>query len=107
MATKHWQIMNWNKKGNSRLGRYETLPIELVPPQLVRTALNACNLIGDGLYGVDIKQLGNKFYIIEVNDNPSIDTGIEDAIIKDKLYTRIMETFLKRIEKIKKFRRDR
>ncbi|CAN5520550.1 RimK family protein [soil metagenome] len=107
MATKHWQIMNWNKKGNSRLGRYETLPIELAPPQLVKTALNACNLIGDGLYGVDIKQLGNKFYVIEVNDNPSIDTGIEDAIIKDKLYTKIMEIFLKRIERIKKTRRDR
>lgn len=107
MATKHWQIMNWEKKGNSRLGRYETLPVELAPTQLIKTALNVCNLIGDGLYGVDIKQIGNKFYIIEVNDNPSIDTGVEDAVIKDKLYLRIMEIFLKRIKKIKEAKKDK
>ena len=101
MATKHWQIMNWAKTGGRRLGRADTLPVELAPPGLLRVALQASNLIGDGLYGVDIKQIDKKFYVIEVNDNPSLDTGIEDAVVKDKLYTRIMEVVLKRIKKLK------
>jgi glutathione synthase/RimK-type ligase-like ATP-grasp enzyme len=104
MASKHWQIMDHNSKkkgGAIRFGKAETLPVELAPAQLVKTALNITNLIGDGLYGVDIKQIGNKFYIIEVNDNPSIDTGVEDLVLKDKLYTRIMDIFLKKIIKAK------
>lgn len=101
MAKKHWQIMDWENQGNVRFGKFETLPVELAPPQLIKTALNATGLIGNGLYGVDIKQIEKKFYIIEVNDNPSIDTGVEDAVVKDKLYSRIMEIFLRKIQKIK------
>lgn len=111
MAKKHWQIMQWDKKGNKkahvRFGKYETFPVETVPPQLVKMSLNICNLIGDGLYGVDVKQVGNKFYVIEVNDNPSLEHGVEDAIIKDKLYSRIMEIFLKKIKKIKESKIDK
>ena len=68
------------------------------PYDVVKTALKAANLIGDGLYGVDVKQVGQKYYIIEVNDNPNIDAGYEDAILKDALYREIMGVFLKRIE---------
>lgn len=93
--------MDWENKGNVRFGKFETLPVELAPPQLIKTALNATGLIGNGLYGVDIKQIEKKFYVIEVNDNPSIDTGVEDAVVKDKLYSRIMEIFLRKIQKIK------
>jgi glutathione synthase/RimK-type ligase-like ATP-grasp enzyme len=111
MASKHWQIMQWKEKGGkkaaSRFGKAETFPIEIVPPQLVKTAMQISNLIGDGLYGVDLKQIGNKFYVIEVNDNPSIDHGVEDLILKDKLYTKIMEIFLKKIKKIKEYKIDR
>jgi glutathione synthase/RimK-type ligase-like ATP-grasp enzyme len=109
MASKHWQIMQWKEKGKvaTRFGKSETFPIEIVPPQLVKTALQISNLIGDGLYGVDLKQIGNKFYVIEVNDNPSIDTGVEDLVLKDKLYNRIMEIFLKKVKKIKEHKIDR
>jgi glutathione synthase/RimK-type ligase-like ATP-grasp enzyme len=62
------------------------------------TALKAANLIGDGLYGVDLKQVGKKVYVIEVNDNPNIDAGMEDKIIKDELYRIVMKSFVKRIE---------
>lgn len=106
MAKKHWQIMDWENKGNVRFGNFETLPVELAPPQLIKTALNATGLIGNGLYGVDIKQIEKKFYVIEVNDNPSIDTGVEDAVVKDKLYSRIMEIFLRKIQKIKHIKKD-
>jgi glutathione synthase/RimK-type ligase-like ATP-grasp enzyme len=28
-----------------------------------------------GLYGVDLKQVNGKIYVVEVNDNPSTDAG--------------------------------
>ena len=45
---------------------------------VIATALKAANLVGKGLYGVDLKQIGSKYYVIEVNDNPSIEAGCED-----------------------------
>ena len=70
----------------------------MAPPRVVSTALKVANLIGDGLYGVDLKEIDGKCYVIEVNDNPSIDSGVEDAVLRGALYDRIMEVFLKRLE---------
>ena len=68
-------------------------------PRCVReTALRAANLIGDGLYGVDIKQQGNKAYVIEINDNPNIDRGIEDHVMGELIYERVMLEFLRRLQ---------
>jgi len=102
MARKHWQIISRDASGaKTDDGRAQTIPVEHAPTGLIRTALKAANLIGDGLYGVDIKEVDGKFYIIEVNDNPNIDYGIEDAVIKDELYMIIMRVLLRRIEKRK------
>ena len=79
----------------------ETIPVELAPRRAVGAALKAANLIGDGLYGVDVKESNKKFYVIEVNDNPNIDAGVEDAVLREELYNRIMEVFLDRIERSK------
>ena len=99
MARRHWQIYKRDASGNAHSeGEADTLSVGEAPDEVVRTALKAANLIGDGLYGVDLKQIGNKCYVIEVNDNPNIDTGTEDAILKDALYREIMGIFLKRIE---------
>ena len=100
MARGHWQIYNNSagKESNDFTGGFETIPVELAPRRVVSTALKAANLIGDGLYGVDLKEDGNKCHIIEVNDNPSIDSGVEDKIIRGALYERIMEVFLRRLE---------
>ena len=68
------------------------------PEEVVKIALKAANLIGDGLYGVDIKQVGNRCYVIEVNDNPNVDAGNEDGVLKDALYREIMGSFVRRIE---------
>ena len=101
MARNHWQIIKRDDSGQSDYGKFETLPVELAPKRAVRAALKAANLIGNGLYGVDVKQSGEKFYVIEVNDNPSIDAGVEDAILREDLYFRIMSSFLRRIEQRK------
>ncbi len=99
MASKHWQIINWNaRKVSSRGGEVETIAIDKAPPELLKTALKATALIGKGLYGVDMKEIGDKFYVIEINDNPNIDSGIEDKILKDKLYDTIMNVFLTKLK---------
>jgi glutathione synthase/RimK-type ligase-like ATP-grasp enzyme len=46
----------------------------------------------------DIAKVDGKFIIIEVNDNPNIDAGTEDKILKDKLYDIIMEALLNKIK---------
>ncbi|MFA7461200.1 MAG: hypothetical protein WCY60_09400 [Trueperaceae bacterium] len=47
-------------------------------PRLLSTALAASNAIGQSLYGVDLKEIDGEYYVIEVNDNPTIAAGEED-----------------------------
>jgi len=99
MARGHWQIYN-NERSNEVdfSGDFETLPIELAPKRVVRTALKAADLIGNSLYGVDLKESDRECFVIEVNDNPNIDAGVEDKLLGPLLYDRIIEVFLKRLE---------
>lgn len=98
MAKGHWQIYNWTGEGENKEGDFDTIPIEKVPQQVLKTAIKATALMGDGLYGVDLKVIGNAVYLIEVNDNPNIDHGIEDQVAGTALYEEIMKLFLDRIE---------
>jgi glutathione synthase/RimK-type ligase-like ATP-grasp enzyme len=97
MAKNHWQIYH-HSKTNSDCGRFETLPTFETPKKVLDAALNACQLIGNGLYGVDLKEKNGKCYVIEVNDNPNIDHGVEDQYVGDELYRQIMAEFLRRME---------
>lgn len=100
MATDHWQIYNWSETNSDLMsGDAECVPLNQVPPHILHTAKRASACIGDGLYGVDLKDINNKAYVIEVNDNPNIDAGIEDTVIGDELYSRIMNSFMNRIER--------
>lgn len=101
MARGHWQIAKHEAGKSTRWGKYDTVPIELAPRKAVATALKAASLIGDGLYGVDVKVSDDAAYVIEVNDNPNLDSGVEDAVLREELYRRIMESFLRRIERKK------
>ena len=98
MAAHHWQILKRDRTGRNYYGKVETLPVELAPKQVVRTALRAAELVGDGLYGVDLKHVGRTCYVIEVNDNPTIESDVEDTVLGPALYERIMGVFLKRLE---------
>lgn len=102
MAHRHWQVIQHVGDGTTREGHWDAISIGEAPDELIKTALKACNLVGDGLYGVDIKQVNNKFYVIEVNDNPSIESGCEDLILKGALYRDLMGIFLKRIDQRKR-----
>ena len=101
MASGHWQIVKNDHHGLRHYGKFATIPVEIAPRQVVRAAIKSAALIGNGLYGVDVKQTNGECFVIEVNDNPNIDAGVEDKILKGELYRRIMELFLKRIERRK------
>ena len=98
MADGHWQILKRDQVGKKEdVGRAETVPVEMAPTRVVKTAVKAANHVGKGLYGVDLKEVGGKVYMIEVNDNPNIDAGFEDAVLGDELYLRVMRTFFARV----------
>lgn len=100
MAHGHWQIYNWADTDQSGfVGRAETVPVHQVPSHILKAAVKSSALIGDGLYGVDLKDLNGQAYVIEINDNPNIDAGVEDLLLQDDLYLRIMNSFFNRIER--------
>ncbi|WP_250626208.1 RimK family protein [Pinirhizobacter soli] len=98
MSRGHWQIYNHGAKGTAKSGGFRTLPVREAPSEVIKLALKATQPIGDGLYGVDIKVVADRPVVIEVNDNPSIDAGVEDAYLGDDLYNRVMQEFLRRME---------
>lgn len=104
MTQDHWQIYNWNSDAEDKSGNHETIAIDQVPEEIVSLAVKASSLIGDGLYGVDLKFVEDKVYVIEVNDNPNIDYGVEDQVLGDKLYQLIIDSLINRIEIMKNIR---
>lgn len=99
MVPGHWQIIRHGDQKHVFVeGKTEALSVGEAPDRVVKMALRAANLIGDGFYGVDIKQVGKRLYVIEINDNPNVDAGNEDSVLKDALYREVMGVFLKRIE---------
>lgn len=99
MAKGHWQIYNWGSKTQrDMVGGCETFLVENAPKAVVDAAVRAAASMGDGFYGVDIKEVNGKVYVIEVNDNPSVDHHWEDQILGDDLYLLIMRNFMERIE---------
>jgi glutathione synthase/RimK-type ligase-like ATP-grasp enzyme len=97
MVKDHWQIVGRWKTGRTRYGRVEAVPLLEVPATVSQLALDAAALIGDGLYGVDLKETDAGPVVIEVNDNPNIMEGDEDAVERDAIYDAIVATLLKRI----------
>jgi len=63
----------------------ESVSPDKVPPHVIDLGIDAANAIGRGLYGVDIKNNNGDAYVIEVNDNPSIESGEDDC------YPRVFE----------------
>lgn len=97
MSKGHWQIYN-HKPGQTQSGAFETMGVHQAPKKVIRTALKAANLIGNGLYGVDLKEVDGRVVVIEVNDNPNLDRGIEDHYLGEDLYLKVMEEFVRRLE---------
>ena len=98
MSRHHWQIVQHTSPGKFKTGQFKTWPLDQVDPAILDVALKSTNLIGNGLYGVDIKVLGERIVVIEINDNPNLDAGVEDAYLKDDLYRIILNEFVRRLD---------
>lgn len=98
MVEDDFRIFHLDEQAHGVESKYEGVDLTHVPQEVIDLGVTSASLIGDGLYGVDIKQQGDRFYVIEINDNPSIDSGIEDAILQDRLYHIIMQELYDRIE---------
>ena len=61
-------------------------------------AVRAAKPVGDGFYGVDIKQADTGYVVMEVNDNPNLEHGIEDAVSKDEVWVKLLRWFIERFE---------
>ena len=99
MATGHWQIQTSDGANRTRYGNVDTVPIAEAPGEAVELGERSARMIGEGLFGVDIKEIDGRFLVMEVNDNPSIEAGLEDGVIGDGLYLSIMRWFLDRLER--------
>ncbi|HBX88834.1 MAG TPA: RimK family alpha-L-glutamate ligase [Marinilabiliaceae bacterium] len=100
MAKNHWQIINWGTKvKNDMTGNFDIFKIEDVPQYVVDIALKATKLIGSGLYGVDVKEVDGKAFVIEINDNPNIDAGVEDSLLGEQLYATIIGHLLDNVKR--------
>ncbi|HPF15600.1 MAG TPA: RimK family alpha-L-glutamate ligase, partial [Planctomycetota bacterium] len=98
MAKKHWQIINHDRKGDPDAGRVKHFSLATAPKQVIDIAVRAAACIGDGLYGVDLKETSDGIVVIEVNDNPNLDHGLEDAAEKNDVWVRLTQWFLDRLE---------
>jgi len=100
MAKGHWQIYNHNSKNKTNIcGEFEAVDVQAIPESVSSIAIKATEKIGTGLYGVDLKETRDKrVVVIEVNDNPNIDHGVEDKLAGDGLYQTVLEHLVKMIE---------
>ena len=101
MSKEHWQIVKYEEGGKIEQGGFKTWEVSEAPQEVVQEALKAANLIGNGLYGVDMKADDNGVYVIEVNDNPNLDAGVEDMVLKDDLYDKVIGEFVRCLDAIK------
>lgn len=102
MARGHWQIQKTHNEKRRTYGKVEAFSVEEAPAEAIKIAVRAANLIGRGLYGVDVKERDGRFFVMEVNDNPNIDAGCEDKFLKEELYLAIMRSFRDRLDNIGK-----
>jgi glutathione synthase/RimK-type ligase-like ATP-grasp enzyme len=100
MARDHWQIVKHGSAGEApEEGGARTFALDAAPPKVVEAGTRAASLIGSGLYGVDLKETERGVFVVEVNDNPNIDAGVEDAVLKDDLYRAVLAELVRRLEK--------
>ncbi|MGB5306791.1 MAG: RimK family protein [Gammaproteobacteria bacterium] len=98
MSKAHWQIVKHMDEGGVKEGGYKSVGLHQLPAGMIDIALRAANLIGDGFYGVDLKETAKGMVVMEVNDNPNLETGVEDGLSGNSLYETIMSEFLRRLE---------
>jgi glutathione synthase/RimK-type ligase-like ATP-grasp enzyme len=98
MARGHWQVVKYRPDGSSHEGGFRAFGLDQAPQEVIDIAVRAARPIGDGFYGVDLKQTSHGIVVMEVNDNPSLEHGIEDSVGKDDIWQRLLRWFIDRFE---------
>ncbi|MHA6288574.1 RimK family protein [Maricaulis sp. CAU 1757] len=98
MARGHWQIIKHGAGGKVTEGGFETMAVDEAPADVIDIAVRTAKLIGRGLYGIDLKQNENGVFVIEINDNPNLESDVEGAVLKDALWQEIIGWFASRLE---------
>jgi len=96
MVPGHWQVVRDAGTPEYCEGRTEAVALVGVPSAVLAAARLASNAIGDGFYGVDVKELDDRCVVIEVNDNPNVDAGHEDGVARLELYEAVIGTIARR-----------
>ena len=81
-----------------RGGGFRAFDLDQAPREVIDIAVRAARPIGEGFYGVDLKQTDNGIVVMEVNDNPNLEHGIEDTVGKDEIWIRLLKWFTDRFE---------
>jgi glutathione synthase/RimK-type ligase-like ATP-grasp enzyme len=97
MAPGHWKVNQVTEGQRLIEGKTVAMSVGEAPEPVINMAVRAANLIGRGLYGVDLKQFEDRFLLIEVNCNPNIDAGNEDQVLGEALYREVVGVFARRI----------
>jgi glutathione synthase/RimK-type ligase-like ATP-grasp enzyme len=98
MARGHWQVVKYRPDGSPQEGGFRAFDLAQAPPEIMEIAVRAARPIGEGFYGVDLKQTERGIVVMEVNDNPNLEHGIEDQVGKDEIWMRLLRWFVERFE---------
>ncbi len=98
MAPGDWRIIGGTGAARE-YGEVRTYAVEDVPPAVVALAERCTAPVGRGFYGVDLKERDGRFLVMEINDNPNLDAGFEDAVLGPEIYRRILRVFVERLER--------
>lgn len=83
-----WKVKS-KISGRNVWGDTIALPRESIAPELKDISISLSRCVGNGLYGLDVKETDSGYKVIEINDNPSIYDGYEDSADTD-IYEKII-----------------
>jgi glutathione synthase/RimK-type ligase-like ATP-grasp enzyme len=83
MARGHWQIVNHKEGGKFTEGGFNPVSIAEAPPEIIDIGVRAAGPDGP--------------VVIEINDNPNLEHGIEDASEKNAVWSHLTDWFVARL----------
>ncbi|MCP5266596.1 MAG: RimK family protein [Burkholderiaceae bacterium] len=99
MARNHWQIVNHRDDGRAIEGGFRAFDLADTPREVLDIGVRAARLIGDGFYGVDLKETPEGVVVIEINDNPNLEHGVEDQAGKRAIWLDLIRWFTDRLQR--------
>ncbi len=87
-----WKVKS-KINGKNVWGDTIAVPRESISLELKNICIELSKCVGEGLYGLDVKETDNGYKVIEINDNPSLYDGYEDTVDKD-IYEKIINALV-------------